>query len=92
VAEVEITLTRDEATIQLGESYKDAISGFAGVAMSRHEYLYGCTRITLQTLSDAGSVLSETFDAPALVAVDGTKFESARTGGPRPIPTPRSTG
>jgi hypothetical protein len=65
MGKIEIKITRDESEIHLGERYEDTITGFAGIAVSRHEYLYGCTRVTLQKLHD-GSVRSETFDAPAL--------------------------
>lgn len=82
---------RDEADIKLGEKYRDQTTGFEGVAVGRHEYLHGCTRITLQALQ-AGEIKEFSFDAPALVAVETEQqFSSKRTGGPRPTPAARST-
>jgi hypothetical protein len=83
---------KDETEIKLGEKYRDTTSGFEGTAVGRHEYLHGCTRITLQTLKD-GDLKEFSFDAPALVAVETQQaFTSKRTGGPRPTPGARTTG
>jgi hypothetical protein len=80
----------DEAQIKLGDHYRDATSGFEGVAISRHEYLHGCTRVTLQHLKD-GDMKEYTFDAPALETVDtDEQITSRKTGGQRPIPAARS--
>lgn len=82
--------TVDETQIELGQKYRDSITGFEGVATGRHEYIHGCTRITLENLHD-GQVKREAFDAPALVEVEsGTKFSSSKTGGPHWTPEPRS--
>lgn len=82
----------DEKKIKLGKRYRDTITGFEGVAVGRHEYLHGCTRITLQAM--LGDDLKEyTFDAPALEDVaTGSGITSSRTGGPRPTPSARTTG
>jgi hypothetical protein len=36
------------ATVKLGETVRDAISGLEGVSTGRFEYLFGCTRIMVQ--------------------------------------------
>lgn len=83
---------KDESEIKLGERYRDTITGFEGVAVGRHEYLHGCTRITLQELT-GGDIKEFSFDAPALEAVESRdRFASDRTGGPRPTPAARPTG
>lgn len=84
---------KDEAEIKLGDKYRDTISGFEGTAIARHEYIHGCTRITLQAAAQGGEIKEYSFDAPALEAVDGPQtFTSQRTGGPRPTPAARPTG
>lgn len=83
---------KDEVEIELGEKYRDTTSGFVGTAIGRHEYLYGCTRITLQALKD-GDIKEFVFDAPALESTETKQaFTSQKTGGPRPTPGARSTG
>jgi hypothetical protein len=84
---------KDEAEIRLGEKYRDVVTGFEGTAVGRHEYLHGCTRITLQTMKDS-DVKEYTFDAPSIVPVAEPEvaFTSSRTGGPRSTPSARSTG
>lgn len=53
----------DKRHIELGRRVKDGITGFAGIAISRTEYLYGNPRIAVcsETLKD-GKTISETFD------------------------------
>jgi hypothetical protein len=81
----------DENDVELGERYRDSVTGFCGVAIARHEYIHGCTRVTLQELI-AGDVKEYSFDAPALVLVEtGELVTSQRTGGPRPTARPRPT-
>lgn len=84
----------DESTIALGDEYRDTITGFVGVATSRHEYIHGCTRVTLTAPGKDGAVpVSDTFDAPALEStLTREKVTSGRTGGPRPTPNARTTG
>lgn len=83
----------DEAEIKLGELYRDTVTGFKGKAVSRHEYLHGCTRITLTALIE-GDLKEFTFDAPALETYPppSEQITSGRTGGPRSTPAARSTG
>lgn len=35
-------------TIRLGDTARDAITKLEGVVIARHEYLYGCTRLSIQ--------------------------------------------
>ena len=84
-------MTIDEYEIQLGDEYRDTITGFVGIAIGRHEYIHGCTRITLQKAKD-GDIKEYSFDAPALEATKPRKkVTSKRTGGPRNTPPARPT-
>lgn len=38
--------------IKLGDKVRDMASGFTGIAIGRHDYLYGCVRITVQPSVD----------------------------------------
>jgi len=53
-----------------GLAFKDTIHGYVGVATSRHTYLSGCDRVTLERLKEDGSIESSTFDRPQLVLAD----------------------
>ena len=74
--------------VKLGDEVKDKISGFTGVIVSRHEYLNGCARMTLQPKIDKDGKLpeTETFDEPQLELIKTQVAESepmfGRTGGP----------
>ena len=50
--------------IDLGSKVKDMITGFTGIAIGRTEWLYGCTRIVVesQELKDGKTVKPEWFD------------------------------
>jgi hypothetical protein len=69
----------------LGDVVKDKISGFKGVAVSRHSYLNGCDRISVQPLVDKKGKISEsvTFDEPQLKTIAKQKglIGSKKTGG-----------
>lgn len=70
--------------IKLGEGYKDRITGFEGVAISKTEYLNGCVSILLQPqgLDKEGKPTeSEYFDIQRLI--DDSKVD---VGGPGPTP------
>lgn len=84
----------DESEITLGDRYRDTITEFEGVATSRHEYLHGCTRVTLSAAGkDGAAPIHESFDAPQLEHVETAELvTSGRTGGDRPTPAPRVTG
>jgi len=74
-----------KSNVKLGDKARDTVSGFIGVAVSEHNYLNGCRRVSLQPPIDNKGKLTgiETFDDPQLEIV---KEEVAKcnntTGGP----------
>lgn len=62
----------NEWNVQLGNKARDSITGFAGVATSRTEYLYGCRRIGLTPaeLKDGKPQDTQYFDDPQLTDVE----------------------
>lgn len=76
--------------IVLGDKVKDSVSGFQGIAVSRHTYLQGCDRITVQPPIDKDGKHPDamSFDEPQLLIVKASvvkpdpKPPSLRTGGP----------
>jgi hypothetical protein len=86
--------------IELGSKVKDMVSGFTGIAVARYEFMYGCTRYSVQPLATAkkpGKLeKSETFDEPQLEVLETPTKEVAKSkqsvkdpGGPCPY-TPDS--
>jgi len=84
--------------VELGQSYRDVIHGFVGVATGRTVYLTGCARVILEAL-DGSDIKSYTFDEtqlalePAIADAPSAKVEpelatdiSDKPGGPRPAP------
>lgn len=73
-------------TIELGSEVKDIISGFSGIAVSKHSYVNGCNRITVQPKINKDGTLPEaqTFDEPQLVTASNKKKIKGNntTGGP----------
>ena len=39
-----------ETTVELGERYRDSLTGVEGVATARINFLHGCERITLEVM------------------------------------------
>jgi hypothetical protein len=79
------------ATVKLGDKVKDRITGFTGIATGRHEYLTGCTRITIepQELKDGKPVASEWFDVQRVevLKAGAVKLDNGITpGGPADMP------
>lgn len=76
--------------INLGDKVKDKVTGFAGIAIARTEWLNGCIRVTVQPdkLTDGKVAASETIDEPQLVVVKigQVKVKVSDTGGPIPAP------
>jgi len=78
--------------VELGDKVRDPVSKFEGVAISRHIYLNGCDRISVQPfVGKKNTVLPDykTFDAPNLLVVERryVKYETPieerrRAGGP----------
>jgi len=73
--------------VELGDKVKDMVSGFEGIAITRHSYLQGCDRITVQpSYKKKESTLPDycAFDEPQLkvlkkgVVLQGSKIN----GGP----------
>lgn len=82
---------RNPARVVLGERYLDTVTGVEGVATARHEYQFGCVRVTLEWQKD-GEPKAESFDEQRLRAADGRPVElTARTGGPGTVPAARPT-
>ena len=85
--------------IDLGATYRDAVTGFEGVVVGRADYLTGCAQALLSTrLESTGEVHSQWFDYPRLEHVDDAHDElleklggeTARiAGGPPPGGEPR---
>lgn len=83
--------------IELGQKVRDRLTGFAGIAVSRVEHLYGCSRIAIEPteLHDGKPILSEWFDEQRVEAIDGTNFlaeapPTNRPGGPAQNPPRRA--
>lgn len=76
--------------IQLGDTAKCTITGFAGTVISRHEYLNECIRLTLQPgwLKDGKTIEPETFDVQQLRLVKKGSRRAADKppGGPHKAP------
>jgi len=76
--------------INLGDEVIDIVSGLKGIAISKHSYLYGCSRISIQPPIDENGKPQEivSFDEPQLRVVTKNKIqfenelEEKRTGGP----------
>jgi len=68
--------------VKLGDRVKDNVSGFTGVAVSRHDYINGCTRSTVQPQIDKNGRLpdAETFDALQLKVTEATVAKSDPRG------------
>ena len=63
--------------IKLGDKVKDNVSGFKGIAISKHTYLQGCTRISIQPQIDQDGKLPviESFDEPQLTIIEASKVK-----------------
>ncbi len=73
--------------VTLGDTVKDQITGFSGVATARCLYLYGCERImiTSQKLTkEKNEPQSEWFDAAGVVKIGKCVKDEVKvpTGGP----------
>jgi len=78
--------------ITLGSKVKDRITGFTGIVISRHDYLNGCRRLSVepQTLHDGKPIEAQCFDVEQLVLVKppekwvGLHNAPGSEGGPQP--------
>ena len=84
-------------TIELGDRVKDVVTGFEGIVIGVHEWLHGCTTMTVRPteLHDGKLIDSVSFDEPQLKlkkkAVVPSKMtiepvKARRTGGPHDEP------
>jgi len=48
-----------EKELKLGKEMKDKITGFTGIATSKHEYLTGCTQYALQPKTQKDGKLAD---------------------------------
>jgi hypothetical protein len=62
---------------KLGDKVKDKVTGFKGIVVSAHDYLNGCTRLTVQPKlkKDGTMPETETFDEPQLKVMQDTVHE-----------------
>ena len=80
---------RDDS-LTLGDTVRDRITGYKGVAVCIGTWLNGCRRITIQspTMKDGVPVASHTFDAEQVEVVTATPpRDTEPTGGPTIEPT-----
>lgn len=77
--------------VTLGKTYREEIHGIEGVAVSKHIYITGCDRVTIEWLV-GGDIKSASFDATQLSEVQtGTPIKTERKrGGPGFVPAPKS--
>lgn len=73
--------------IEFGDEVKDKITGFKGVVVAIHTFMYGCTRISIQPPMQKGKLEdAKSFDEPQLIIVKKTKVRSKASdrtpGGP----------
>ena len=66
--------------VKLGQIVRDRLTGYEGTVIAITNWLYGCTRITVQAeeLKDGKPVDSHTFDEPAAILVKENFAEPAR--------------
>jgi hypothetical protein len=85
-------------TLKLGDRVKDKVSGYKGVIIGEHQWLYGCKRLTIQSeeLKDGKPIDTICIDEPQAQLVksgvvksgDDTPVQQSRVrGGPRNSPS-----
>lgn len=76
--------------IKMGRIYKDSVSGWVGMAVSKHKYMNGCVRWELAGANKEGKPTGYVFDEQQIVQVDDQPVTATATaGGPRdhdPVP------
>lgn len=76
--------------MKLGDTLRDKITTFEGVATSKHEYLNGCVRFSLTPtkLHDGKPIESQTFDVEQLEIVKAAEPRAVKpAGGPHSEPS-----
>ncbi len=83
--------------IKLGQTVRDAITGLEGVVIGKHEYLYGCTRISVQPAEHKDGKFADAFtiDEQQALSVDKPNIldiapKTNERGGDRPVPAMRA--
>jgi hypothetical protein len=79
-----------EEAMKLGDTLRDTISTFTGVATGKHEYLNGCVRfsVTPQVLHDGKPIESQVFDVEQLELVKAAEPRKVTpSGGPHKEPS-----
>lgn len=87
----------------LGDRVKDKVTGFEGIVIGRTEWLYGCTRLGVESESmhEGKPIASQWFDQQrveilqaGVVAAEDPKDSGPVTkiGGPKNDPVRRTTG
>jgi hypothetical protein len=81
------------AKIMLGQTVRDTLTGYEGIAVARTEWLHGCVRITIQApgVTDEGKIKPTcTCDEPQCEVVKKTKVKTdKKKHGPKPDPVRR---
>jgi len=79
--------------VRLGSKVRDTITGFQGIATGRTEWLYGCTRISVEptTLHEGKPIESHWFDEQRIEVLEAgepkvSSDSSATSGGPQRDP------
>lgn len=81
--------------VELGEKYRDTVTGFMGIATAKFIFLNGCVRYQLDAPKKDGDGIQElVFDEQRLehVGQEAVPFKARRTGGPQGSSAPRRTG
>lgn len=80
--------------VKLGSKVRDSLTGFEGIAVARTEWLYGCSRVGVEStvLKDGKPIGTEWFDEQRCELVEEMKPKvspqsSATSGGPQKDPT-----
>ena len=83
-------------SVDLGDEVQDSVSGFRGISVSKHIYLQGCIRFSVQPKINKEGKLPDhqTFDEPQLKIITKNKVKQGvimwKSGGPMPyIPKER---
>ena len=78
--------------IKLGDKVKDTVTGFAGIVVSKIEYLNGCMRLGIQAKMNKDGKIEEAqyFDIEQIKIVGkNLKVKKTPTGGFHPAPPQR---
>lgn len=72
----------DEYGIELGEEYTDTLTGFVGKAIARHEFVHGCTRVTLQRLDQTTGDIKSSRSTPRRSCARRSRRRRSRPSAP----------